>query len=195
MDIRDHKAVKERVRIVVGGDQSDYKGETTTCTVDVTTVKMHLQSVLSTVGGKYMGLDLKYFYLATPMEEYEYARIKVEYIPKEMMDKYNLWDLVNNEYLYIEIRKGMYGLPQAGRLANNYLKEQLDPFGFKECDHTPGLWRHKTRPIVFTLWVDDFGVQYTTKGDVDYLLSALTACKYVYTTDWKGTQYCGITIE
>ena len=93
VDIRDHKTVKERVHIVVGGDQSDFKGETITCTVDVTTVKMHLQIVLSTVGGKYMGLDLKYFYLATPMEEYKYARIKAEYIPKETMDKYHLWGL------------------------------------------------------------------------------------------------------
>ena len=42
MDIRDHKAVQERVRIVVRGDQIDYKGETATRTVDVTTVKMHL---------------------------------------------------------------------------------------------------------------------------------------------------------
>ena len=89
----------------MGGDQSDYKDETTTRTVDVTTVKMHLQSVLSTVRGKYVGLDLKDFYLATPMEEYKYARIKAEYIPTEMMDKYNLWDLANNEFLYIEIRK------------------------------------------------------------------------------------------
>ena len=43
--------------------------------------------------------------------------------------------------------------------------------------------------------MDSFGVQYRTKRDVDYLLSALTACKYVYTTDWKGTQYCVKTIE
>ena len=111
VDIGDHKAVQERVRIFVGGDQSDYKGETSTHTVDVTTVKMHLQSVLSTVGGKYMGLDLKYFYLATPMKEFKYARIKAESISKEMMDKYNLWDLVDNGYRYIEIRKGTYGLP------------------------------------------------------------------------------------
>ena len=34
-----------------------------------------------------------------------------------------------------------------------------------------------------------------TKRDIEYLLSALTACKYVHTTDWKGTQYCGITTE
>ena len=75
------------------------------------------------------------------------------------------------------------------------MKEQLDPFGFKEFEHTPGLWRHKTRPIVFTLWVDDFGVQYSNKEDVDFLLNALPAYKYVYKTNWKGTQYYGITIE
>ena len=49
-----------------------------------------------------MGLDLKDFYLTTPMKEYKYARIKAEYILKEMMDKYNLWNLVDNGYLYIE---------------------------------------------------------------------------------------------
>ena len=50
-------------------------------------------------------------------------------------------------------------------------------------------------PTSFHIMVDDFEVQYTTKGDVDYLLSTLTSCKYVYTTDWKGRQYCGITME
>ena len=89
----------------------------------------------------------------------------------------------------------MYGLQQAGRLANKHLKKQLAPFGFYECKHTPGLWRHKTRPIVFTLWVDDYGVQYTDKKDVDYLLNTLTFCKYKFKPDWKGTQYCGMTIE
>ncbi len=26
--------------------------------------------------------------------------------------------------------------------------------------HTPGLWRHVSRPIAFTLFVDNFGIQY-----------------------------------
>ena len=52
VDIREHKAVKECVRIVatptvVGGGKVNYAGETTTRTVEVSTVKMHLQSVLS----------------------------------------------------------------------------------------------------------------------------------------------------
>ena len=200
VDIREHKAVKERVRIVatptaVGGGKVNYAGKTTTRTVEVSTVKMHLQSVLSTPGAKYMTLDISDFYLATLMKDYEYGRLKVDYIPEATMKKYNLYDLVHNGYVYIKIRRGMYGLQQAGRLANKHLKKQLAPFGFYECEHTPGLWRHKTRPIVFTLWVDDYGVQYTDKKDVNYLLNALTFCKYKFKPDWKETQYCGTTIE
>ena len=72
VDIWEHKAVKERVRIVatptaVRGGKVNYAGETTTRTVEVSTVKMHLQSVLSTPGAKYMTLDVSDFYLATPM--------------------------------------------------------------------------------------------------------------------------------
>lgn len=69
MDIRDQKTVREWVCIVARGDQTDFEGETTTHTVDVTTVKMTLQSVLSMVGEKCVNLDLKKLYLATPMKE------------------------------------------------------------------------------------------------------------------------------
>ena len=61
VDIRDHKRVWEQVCIVVGGDQIDFEVKAMTCTVDMTTVKMHLQNMLLTVGAKYMNLDLKNF--------------------------------------------------------------------------------------------------------------------------------------
>jgi len=71
----------------------------------MSTVKMHLQSVLSTPGAQYMTLDISDFYLATPMEEYEYGRLKVDYIPEATMKKYNLHNLVSNGYVYIQIRR------------------------------------------------------------------------------------------
>jgi hypothetical protein len=49
----------------------------------------------------------------------------------------------------------MYGLPQAGRLANNLLVKRLAHHGYHPVEHTPGMWRHKMRPITFTLVVDD----------------------------------------
>ena len=44
--------------------------------------------------------------------------------------------------IYIEIRKEMYGLTQAGRLANDRLRKILAPHGYRPCRNTPGLWKH-----------------------------------------------------
>ena len=59
----------------------------------------------------------------------------------------------------MEIIKAIYGLPQVGTLANNLLKKRLAPAGYYEMTHTPGLWKHVSRPIAFTLVVDNFGVK------------------------------------
>ena len=59
----------------------------------------------------------------------------------------------------MEIIRGMYGLPQAGILANQLLRKRLKPHGYFEVEHTPGLWKHETLPIQFTLVVDNFGVK------------------------------------
>ena len=63
-----------------------------------------------------------------------------------------------------------YGLPQAGKLANRQLKEHLGPAGYYEVAHTPGLFTHVTRPIQFSLIVDDFDVKYVGKEHADHLI-------------------------
>jgi hypothetical protein len=69
-----------------------------------------------------MTLDIKDFYLNTEMERYEYMGLPIDIIPQEIIDQYQLLPLVHNGYVYIEIRTGMYGLPQAGIIANNKLR-------------------------------------------------------------------------
>ena len=81
--------------------------------------KILINSVLSTPDAKMVTTDLKDFYLGTPMERYEYMRIPIHMIPECIMTLYNLNDLVHRGHVYVEIRKGMYGLPQAGKLAND----------------------------------------------------------------------------
>ena len=68
--------------------------------------------------------------------------------------------MVHNDKIYVEIRKGMYGLPQAGILANKLLQKNLKPHGYSPCKYNPGLWKHEWRPISFVLVVDDYGVKY-----------------------------------
>jgi hypothetical protein len=59
----------------------------------------------------------------------------------------NLLPLVLDGNVYIEVQKGMYGLPQAGILANQLLARRLAIHGYHQTKSTPGLWRHVTRPI------------------------------------------------
>jgi hypothetical protein len=54
----------------------------------------------------------------------------------------------------------MYGLPQAGIIAQELLEERLQKAGYTQSKLTPGYWKHEWRPISFTLVVDDFGVKW-----------------------------------
>ena len=70
----------------------------------------------------------------------------------------------------------------------------LAPYGYSPCRLTPGLWTHKSRPISFTLCVDDFGIQYFGRENAEHLLNALRM-HYTVTTDWTGTLFLGITLK
>ena len=48
----------------------------------------------------------------------------------------------------------MYGIPQAGMLANNQLTKKLATYGYIPTNHTLRIWRHQTRPIYLTLVVE-----------------------------------------
>jgi hypothetical protein len=123
-------------------------------------------------------------------------KVHKKYIPPEIIAEYNLTPdyFDSNGYAYLEIRKGMYGLKEAAILAYEQLRDHLSPFGYAPVTHTPGLWRHATKPTTFTLAVDDFGIKYFSKSDADHLLDALRS-KYELTVDWTGTSYLGFTIN
>ena len=191
---RPEKANPHRVRWTVGGDKIDYPFEVSTKTADLTTAKLLFNSVLSTPQARFFGIDLKDFYLGTPMDRYEYMRVPIWMLPAAIVAQYNLTDLFDDGFVYVEIRRGMYGLPQAGRLANDQLVAFLQPHGYLPCPLTHGLWRHTTRDVVFSLVVDDFGVRYTRQEDADHLIATLKSA-YEVSVDWTGARYCGLTLK
>ena len=131
-------------------------------------------SIISTPGAKFMMIDIKDFYLMTPMDRYEYFRMKLELFPQDIIDEYGLRDKVDTDgNVFCEVRRGMYGLPQAGIIAQELLTKRLHKAGYRQSKTTPGYWRHDWRPISFTLVVDDFGVKYINKDDVQHLASVL----------------------
>jgi hypothetical protein len=159
--------------LTVGGDRLGYSGDVATSTADITTFKILINSTLSIADAAMMMMDIKNYYLGTPLPRFEYMKMLLSRFPEEIVDKYNLGALVIDSWVQIEIRKGIYGLKQAGVLVSQLLKTRLAPFGYYPARHTPGLWLHKTRPIPLSLIVDDFAVKYVGKQHADHLRNDL----------------------
>jgi hypothetical protein len=87
-------------------------------------------------------------------------KMPIALIPANIIAHDNLNEKVLDGYVYMEIRKGMYGLPQVRILTNKLLKKRLARHSYFEQPHTPGLWKHVTGPIWFNLCEDDFGIKY-----------------------------------
>ncbi len=112
--MKPNKEEKERTQLTAGCNRINYPEDVGTPNADMTLVKILLNSVISTKEAKCVMLDLKDFYLNTPMKRYEYMCLKISDIPKEIIQEYKLHKLVMEDgYIYCEICKGMYGLPQA----------------------------------------------------------------------------------
>ena len=120
-----------------------------------------------------MCLDIKNFYLCAPMDRYEYMKMPIGIFPKTVIEENHLMEKVYKVCIWIEICRSIYGLHQAGKLTNEFLRKKLAPHGYFEVKHTPGLWKHISRPLQFTLVVDDFGVNYTRRKDAEHLLRIL----------------------
>jgi hypothetical protein len=146
-------------------------------------------SVISMPNAKFMTADIKIFYLNTEMIRYEYMQLPIELLPQESIDQYQLMNKVHNGYIYVEICKGMYGLPQASIIANKKLTKHLAKHGYKPMTHTPGLWKHNQQPVHFSLIIDDFGIKYVGQEHDKHLLSTI-ALLYSSTSNWTGALYC-----
>ena len=141
-----------------------------------------------------MCLDIKKIYLTAKLDYYKYIKMPLDLFPEWTQKQYDLKRLALHGFVHLEMRRAVWGLPQAGILANKRLRRKLAPFGYFEHVNTPGLWYHVSRPISFTLVVDDFGVKYIDKANVDHLVASIKST-YTLTEDWTGNLYCGIHLD
>jgi hypothetical protein len=141
-------------------------------------------------------MDITDFYLGTPLEHMAYMQIHRNQFPKQTLDLFGLHDAKwwDGEYIIFEISKGIYGLTEAGILAQRRLYKHLAKHGYHLIEHSTGLFKHETKPTIFSLVVDDFGIQYIDDNDVEHLASALREL-YNITMDWTGKKYLGLTIN
>ncbi len=83
-------------------------------TADLLAIKLLINSVISTAGVNLMSMDIKDFYLNTPIARYEYMRLKFADMPANVIEHSHLNKIATpDSHVYCDIQKGMYGLPQA----------------------------------------------------------------------------------
>ena len=92
---------------------------------------MLFNSIISTKNARFMTMDISNFYLMTPLHHPEFIRLKLGDIPDEVINEYKLREkATKNGSIYIRAKRGMYGLPQAGLLANELLEKCLNKHGY-----------------------------------------------------------------
>ena len=80
----------------MGGNLINYPGNCGTPTEDLLTVKLLLNSIISTPNAKFMSIDINDFYLNTPMACYEYFRMKFELFLEDLIIEYNLCNKIDS---------------------------------------------------------------------------------------------------
>jgi hypothetical protein len=113
-DYNSHNKEKELVRLTVGVDIINYPSDLATPTADITTFNILINSTLSTENATMMMIHIKSYYIGTPLPRFEYMKMLLSRFPEEIIQKYNLNALAIDGWVFIEIRKCIYGLKQAG---------------------------------------------------------------------------------
>jgi hypothetical protein len=143
-----------------------------------------------------MTADISDYYITkgNRLPKPEYMWIQLSMLPDNIFEKYNLPDLAHNGRVLVEIQSAIYGLPHAGRIAQERLVKHLADKGYHQCPSTPCLFKHETRPVAFALVVDDFGIKFKEQENADHLINSLQEI-YKLTVDPKGERFLGMTIK
>jgi hypothetical protein len=172
--VRPKKAEPNQMQFMVGSNRISYPCKVATPTAEMLVAKMLFNSVISTKGAQLMTMDISNFYLMAPLRRAKFIRIKLIYIPDKVIREYRLREkATKNRSIYIRAKRGMYSLLQAELLANKLIKKNPNKHGYQQSNLVPGIRKHDTRPIQFTLVVNDFGMKYLGEEHAQNLKNAL----------------------
>ena len=171
-DIRPHKTETHRTRLTSRVNIIDYPGELSTPTSDLTTMKLHVNSTISDIKSIYIFMDVTYFYLKIGRYRRIHHDTDIHYTTR-ICGKYNFKGEFRNEYIYVQVTKGVYGIPQSRQIAHDALVNHLEPYGCLPSRKTLILWTHNIRPINFALVVGDYEVKCSGKHHALHLKAVL----------------------
>jgi len=127
------------------------------------------------------------------MERPEYLRVTLKQLPEETIEEFSLDQYIDRGVVYFEVNKGMYGLKQAGLLANDRIVTLFDKHGYKQSKYIPQLFFSEDKSTAFCLVVDDLLIK-ANEANRDKLYECLRT-QYEIVTDNTGSKYLNIDIR
>jgi hypothetical protein len=144
----------------VGSNLIHYLGNCSAPTVNMVKVKLHLNSVISRNNPCYCTIDLKNFYLNTPMDQPEYMCMKISNLHPNFNKIYNLTNLATTTVPYLsKFKRACMDSHRPASSQKISSKKELNQHGYQQSKVTPDLWKHDWQPISFTFSVDEFGIK------------------------------------
>ena len=128
-NIKHSKTEMHCTRLTVGDNLINFDIDKSTATADLTTITSLFNSIISTPKARFCTADTYNIYFDMHLAKYEYIKLHLEIIHDKIIQQYNLLDIAVNGWIYCEIKKGMYGLPYTGKIANERLMKHLEPYG------------------------------------------------------------------
>ena len=87
VDYQPDKSNPYYTRLTVGDDRVTYPGEWGTHIVSLTTVKLLLNNIVSTINAHFITIDINDFYLNTLMTRSDYMRLKLGNLPVSVVQQ------------------------------------------------------------------------------------------------------------
>ena len=88
--MRTKKKEPNWIRATLGSNLINYPADVGTPTANLHLIKIFLNSMISMPGPQFATADISNFYLMTPLLQPEFARVKLNDIPEEIINEYNL---------------------------------------------------------------------------------------------------------
>jgi hypothetical protein len=177
----------------VGRDQIEYPGDKSTRNAGLTTAKILINSVISTKGARFLVVDIKNFYLNTPppnkirIHGHQSIISPTGHNRRIQTTGVGTW----RPRLHISSERGVWppasGHPHEQIITTTISFRWLSPYQ----THTHGLWKHETRPVWFSLVVNDFGIKYIGRDNTEHLMASIKR-NYHISSDWTGSAYWGL---
>jgi hypothetical protein len=196
-NIRPQKTETHHVRMAAGGDKLDYPSNASSPAVSMLGAKIHTNSTISDApnGTRYLGLDIKNFYLGTPMTYFQYIQVRPSVIPQEVWDGKRVTTSPSPPTATSISESGVVCTASkklASLLSTNLPKIRsfrIQTNGLHPWTLAPP---HETNHIA--LCVDDFGVRYFSVPDALHLINAVKS-NYNLAIHWSGPLYCDLILN